>query len=251
MSQHDTVKSDETLLAIIEALRELDEPGVTEVANRLDMAKSAIHKHLKTLENYEYVVNNEGHYRLSFRFLSLGGHVREQVDMCQYAAPKTRQLAKQTDSFAMFAIKECSRGVFTYVCNDRHGIRQTSPLGKRFHLHTNASGKAILATLSDEEVANITESDGLLRRTPYTITSQEKLAEELDTIRDRGFATSYQERVEGAQSLAASVEDPDTGMVGAISTTRPADLPQRKPSAEHREKVTEAARELELEVKLK
>jgi DNA-binding IclR family transcriptional regulator len=251
MSQHNTVKSDETLFSLIEALRELDEPGVTELAQRLDMAKSAVHKHLKTLENHEYVINNNGNYRLSFRFLSLGGHVVEEVDMSRHAASKARQLAEDTDTFVMFAIKEYSRGVFTCVYNDQFGIRRTSPLGKRFYLHSNASGKAILATLSDEEIDEIIDSAGLPYRTPNTITTREDLFEEIDEIRATGYATSYQERVEGAQSIAASVRDTRAGMVGAISITRPATPSKSEYPPELKDRVTEAARELELEIKLK
>ena len=43
------IKSDETLFDIVELLRETDGAGVTEVADRLDVAKSTVHGHLTTL----------------------------------------------------------------------------------------------------------------------------------------------------------------------------------------------------------
>lgn len=250
MGQYDTVKSDETLFTIIEALRELDEPGVTDLSQKLGMSKSAIHKHLKTLENHKFVINNNGNYRLSLRFLSLGGHVIEQVDMCRYAASKAQELAEKTDSFVMFAIKEFSRGVFTCVCNDKFGIRRTSPLGKRFYLHSNASGKAILATLSEDEISEVIDTTGLPKQTSNTISKRDDLLKEINAIRERGYATSYQERVEGAQSLASAVRDPQDGLVGAISITRPANPSQLEFQDHLVDRVTEAARELELEIKL-
>ncbi|WP_240729946.1 helix-turn-helix domain-containing protein [Halalkalirubrum salinum] len=41
---------------VIAVLDELDGAGVTEVATRLDISKSAAHSYLKTLENRKYLV---------------------------------------------------------------------------------------------------------------------------------------------------------------------------------------------------
>lgn len=57
-----TVKTVETCFEILDCLEERDKAGVTELAETLDLSKSAIHRHLTTLVNRGRVVNEDGYY---------------------------------------------------------------------------------------------------------------------------------------------------------------------------------------------
>ena len=67
-----TVQATETSITILEALHDLGQAGVTELSNQLSLSKGNVHKHLTTLEQNEFVVNEGGVYSLSHRFLELG-----------------------------------------------------------------------------------------------------------------------------------------------------------------------------------
>jgi DNA-binding IclR family transcriptional regulator len=215
------IKSDETLLAIIEGLQELDRAGVTELSTYLELTKSTVHKHLKTMEEHGYVVNMDGTYRLSFRFLTLGGVVRNSNRLCTAAYEPVREVAEVTDTITTFAICEHNRGYFTYQLNNKYDMNVVN-IGSVFFLHQNAAGKAMLAEFPDDTVELIVTECGLPARTENTITDQDALFEEIERIRDQGFAMSVAERVEGVQSLSAAIEDPETGEFGAISISTPA-----------------------------
>jgi len=118
--------------------------GVTELADEMEMSKSAVHKHLQTLVADNYVKNEDGRYELGFKFLTIGGQIRDQDLLCQFARSAVRKLDNQTDQNTAFVVREGEYGIFACVSSDRYGLRETVPLGNRYPLHQNASGKAIL-----------------------------------------------------------------------------------------------------------
>lgn len=224
MKEHDgdrgRVKSDETLFDIVEEIHRKKTAGVTELSNSVGLPKSTIHRHLKTLEKHKYVLNVEGQYRLSFKFLMLGGAVHHSNRLCSTAIDFVQELADRSNKLATFALKEYNRGIYTYRFNDKYDI-EAAHTGKRFYLHQNAAGKAILATLSDKEIDQIVTTQGLPTETENTITDRDALFEELETIRERGFAVSIGERKRGAQSISTAVCDISNGDIGALSLTTP------------------------------
>lgn len=241
------VKSDQTVFAIIESIHRNEEMGVTELASTLDLSKSSVHKHLKTLEHHGYVVNDGGRYRLGLKLLTLGGHIRDRDKFCRSVYPTIDELAEESDQMVTFTLRDRMHGVFVFIENDRYGLRKPVPLGNRYVIHQNAAGKAILAELSDETIDEIIQETGLPPETENTITDANELWADIETIRSQGYATSTGERIEGIQSIAAAVANSDTDQTGAISITGPADhLKQERVHDQYAEMILEAANELEL-----
>jgi DNA-binding IclR family transcriptional regulator len=89
------------------------------------------------------------------------------------------------------------------------------------HLHCTALGKAILAYLPEERVREIIDTHGLPERTDATITDEEELFDELEGIRDRGYARDMEERVAGLLCVAAPIRNLDGDPLGAISVSGP------------------------------
>lgn len=214
------VKSDETLFNIIEELHREKTAGVTELSDSIDLPKSTIHRHLKTLEKHKYVLNTNGEYKLSFKFLMLGGAVHHSSQLCSAAIDFVNELADKSNKLATFAVKEYDRGIYTYRFNDKYDIK-AAYTGTKFYLHQNAAGKAMLATLSDKKIDRIIAAQGLPAETENTITNPDTLFRELETIRERGFAVSVGERKRGAQSISTAVCDTSNGEIGALTLTAP------------------------------
>ncbi|WP_331234840.1 IclR family transcriptional regulator [Natronorarus salvus] len=247
---NDIVKSDETLFAIIEILQHHDQAGVTMLANSLGMAKSSVHKHLKTLEKNGYVINKSGKYQLGFKLLSIGGAIRDSDRFCNLARESVQKLVEDTNQMVIFSYREGLDGVVVFVRNDRYGLRNEVPLGNRFSLHMNAAGKAILAKLADPEIEEFLRKIDLIPATPNTITSKNELWDEIERVREKGYAISKEERVKGVQSIAGAVES--GGEVGAISISLPADYSTTAQiHTRFSEIIVETANELELRARYK
>lgn len=215
------IKSVETAFRVIDALQELETGRVTEVADRTDLAKSTVHKHLNTLAAYDYVVKEGEEYRLGFRFLDVGGHVRSRFPGSGIIKEKIQELAAETGEIAQYMTEESGRAVVLYREADRNGVPTRTRTGKRMYLHQLASGKAILASLPRERVDEIVDRHGLPPATDTTITDRDELYAELDEIRDRGIAYSYGESTKGLDAVAAPMADADGSVLGAAVVSGP------------------------------
>ena len=216
-----TVQAVQHACRIVETLRDRREAGVTELADELGLAKSAVHGHLATLVDEGFVVK-EGHaYRLSLRYLDLAEHVKEGVARYDIVEEQVEELADRTGEVVHFGVEE--RGVVVYVAKARgeSAVETASHVGKRMPLHSTSLGKAILSRLPADRVTEVVEERGLPARTPATITDAEALREELDATRERGYALDDEENVSGVRCLGMPVSAPEGGVLGALSVSGP------------------------------
>ena len=216
------VRTTEKSLAIIEELNRSGEARVTALANELDMGKSAVHNHLSTLEKHGYVVKDDDAktYRLSLKFLDIGGQIRSEIDVYKVAEPKVEELAEKSGELVHLVVEEDGKGV--YICRSKgeQAVDLDTYIGCRHHMHSTAFGKAILSHLPRERVDEIIDRHGLPAVTPRTITDRDELYEELERTRERGFAVDDEERLEGLRCIAAPIRF-DSDVIGAISVSGP------------------------------
>jgi DNA-binding IclR family transcriptional regulator len=222
------VSTTETSFDILERIRGSDEPlGPSELGRRLDLAKSTVHRHLATLERLGLVVR-EGdaergaEYRPGLRLLDFGLSARERHPLYAVAAPKVDELAEETGEKVWCIVPEGGRSVHLYGAAGRRSVRTGAREGSRGYLHQHAAGKAILAYLSEERTRTIVEREGLPARTAETITDEATLFEELERVRERGYAVNREESVTGLHAVGAPVRDDSGVAVGAISVSGPA-----------------------------
>jgi DNA-binding IclR family transcriptional regulator len=215
------VNAAKTSFEIVETLRRLEGAGVSELSEHLDMPTSTIHDHLQTLTNEEYLINDDGTYRVGSRFLEFGEQVRSRMKVYQVARPEINNLVERTGEIANLMIEEHGRGVFLYKVRGQDAVRLDTHAGKRAPLHTTSVGKSILANRPREEVEAIIDKHGLEKVTENTTTDREELFDELDEIRERGYAFDDEERVEGMRCVGAPILDDSKYAVAAISVTMP------------------------------
>lgn len=200
-----SIKSDETLFAIIESLKRTDGAGVTELADRLDLAKSTVHKHLVSLERERYVVKEDGHYRLGLQLFNDGIYVRNQYQVYHAAKDRINALADETGEATWLIVHENGRGMFLYGVPRNESFSFDSTIGKWVYLHANSAGKAILANLPPAEVSAIIDRHGLPAQNQNTITDRSTLLAELEEIRERGYAMNFGEDLRGLHAVAVPV----------------------------------------------
>lgn len=215
------VRTTAKTLELVEALKEVDRAGVTELADRLGMGKSTVHNHLSTLEEYEYVTRSGDEYELGLRFLELGGHTRNRMKLFQMAKPEIENLAAETGELANVATEEFGECVYLYRSKGDRAVELDTHLGLRMTMHNTALGKAMLAYLPEERVDRILEKHTLTPMTAHSTTDSDELRSQLSEVRERGYALDLEERLEGLRCVAAPVRDSSGSVLGAISISAP------------------------------
>jgi len=215
------VKTVDTALDLLEALSGSGAPTLGELADRHSLAKSTVHRHLKTLLDRGDVVHEANRYRLSLRFLDMENSAQIREPAYVLAEPKVEELADRTDERAQFVVEEHGRAVYVHIESGEHAVKTNTHVGKHNPIHASAGGLAILAHADRERVEAIVDRRGLECLTDYTITDREALFEELEAIRDRGYSINDQGHIEGLRAIGAPVMSPDGNVIGALSISGP------------------------------
>lgn len=214
------VKTAQTTFRIVETLKSLDGATVTELADRLDIAKSSAHNYLRTLEHEGYVVERNGEYEVGLRFLDLGGYARSRERLYDIAIPEMERVAEATGEYANLLVEEHGLGVFLARERGADAVSLDSYTGQSVRLHTTALGKTILAYLPRERVEAIIDRHGLPAMTERTITERNELFDALEEIRQRECAYDREERIKGLNCVAVPILY-DDDIAGALSVSGP------------------------------
>lgn len=209
-------------IAIVDYLKQHETATLPEITAHLGCAKSTAHRHLKTLEASGFLIEEGGKFRLGIRFLDYGVVARNRHALYQEAKPRVDELAAETEEKIWCTVEEQGRSIHIYGAQGKHSVRTYARVGRRNYIHQHAAGKAILAHLPDDVIEDIVDTYGLQPRTPQTITDVDELWEEIEAIRNRGYAFNFEESVEGLHAIGAPITDEDDIAIGAISISGPA-----------------------------
>lgn len=214
------VKTTNQSLAILEYIEEANSATIAEIMDEFNLPKSTAHNHLSTLYENEYLTKFGEQYTLGMKLLGMGESARTRNGIFTLASKKVTELASEIEEGVDFCILE-QRNVYA-VYNEV--INPNDPhfrMGKRFHTHASAAGKAILSKYSERKIEEVLSRIDLVELTENTITSETELKEELNTTEQRGFAYTDEEYSKGLRAVAVPVMLPDGRVLGALSVGGP------------------------------
>jgi DNA-binding IclR family transcriptional regulator len=223
MAEKNRIQALKRAFGIVDALSELQAAGVSELADHLDVPKSTVHVYLQTLEEEGYLLNSGGTYRLSHRFLEIGGELRHSSSLFQGARQEVDSLSTETGEVANLGVEEDGKRVLLYTAQPPEGMFDNSPTGQYTLMHQTALGKALLSQMSDDDVERVLDRHGLPAATDRTITERDSLLAELNDIREKGYSIEDEERREGIKAIAVPLqhEADDGEPVSAVSISGP------------------------------
>jgi IclR family KDG regulon transcriptional repressor len=195
--------------------------GVSELARRLGMGKSTVHRLLQALVRQGFVTRTpEGRYRLGLVVHELGQLVVHGLRLRQVAHPILEQLRFATDETVHLAVLEGAEVVYIERLESASTMRMFDRAGPRLPASVTSSGKCLLAWAPPDVVEGVIAS-GLVRRAPRTISSEVVFHDALDEVRRRGYAVSVEEGARDIASVAAPVRGSDGSVVAAVSVAGP------------------------------
>jgi DNA-binding IclR family transcriptional regulator len=225
VGEHYRIQAIERAVTLLNAFSaEEPELGVTELASRVGLHKSTVHRFLVNLEAGGLVERNPrtGRYRLGIRIFELGGLVMQRMNLWEEALPFLEDLVGDTGETGHLAVLDNGEAIYIERVEARRALRIPAAVGKGYPVHATNLGKVLLADLPAEEVEAIVTERGLARFTGQTITTREDLTRELTLIRERGYAVDDEEYDEGLRCIGAPVFDHTGGVVAALGIGGPA-----------------------------
>jgi DNA-binding IclR family transcriptional regulator len=199
--------------AVLEALADGRPAGVTELAGRVGLRKSSTHRLLAALARAQLVRYDAltRRYNLGFRVLRWTASWLDRLDVRTHALFHLRTLREKCEETVSLNLRDGHRRVAVERLETARELRFVVDLGVPLPLHVGASGKAILAFLPTDEVAEVLSEAKLGPR------ARAALRRELDGIRRLGSAVSLGERIPGSGSVAAPVFNHEHSVIGSVS----------------------------------
>jgi len=211
-------------LSILECLSKV-EGGLTltDIGLRVQLPPSTVHRLLATLEKMGYVYQDgeAARWHVGLQAFAVGSTFLASRDFVAQSHAYMRRLMEQSGETANLAILDGTDAVFVDQVQCREMMRTIVKLGSRAPLHASGVGKAMFASLPDEQIDAILKVKGLPRITGNTITSPETMWSSVRVIRQRGWSFDDEEHAIGTRCVAAPIYDEHAETLGAISLAGP------------------------------
>lgn len=214
-------------LAVIEALALSPESlRLSEIAQRLDMPKSATHRILTALVENGWArqsVESEC-YTLTLRMALIGQRQLRNMQVSDLKQPILAELAERTCELVRLTAVEKGRLIWIGSARGRRsGLVFEPDMSAQIVPHATANGKIWLAQLDCEQAVRIALGAGLGdegRHPQAAIRTIDALLAELEETRARGYGRARGEAEEGVGAVAVAVER-DGAVVGTVSVAAP------------------------------
>ncbi|SHI55095.1 transcriptional regulator, IclR family [Dethiosulfatibacter aminovorans DSM 17477] len=218
-----TVQSVVRALKILELFVKNKELSITEISEKMDLSKSTVYGLVNTLtikgflEQYDVTKK----YKLGIKNFELGNCVQKRMDLRLEVNPhfeslsklfgETMHLAKQYEGEVVY-LEKVTGSDFSIV---------SSQIGNRAPMYCTGVGKVMLAYLSEEYLEKYIFSKPMKKYTENTIITKEKLLEELENIRQKGYALDDEEIEIGLRCVAVPIFSQGKEILAGISISVP------------------------------
>ena len=209
---------------ILRALGEEGRPmGVADLSAREGYGRSKVHRLLDTLR-YEGWVDQDPvtrKYSLGSAVLELARSKLKSTDLIKVVEPYLAEMVRKCDETGHLAVLDHNQVLYLDKKEAPQAIGIISSIGERMPLHCTALGKILLAGLDSKACKRVIDSAGLKPYTPHSIVDYQELVEELDQIRQQGFAEDNEEVLVGMYCLAAPIKNHMGRVEAAVSVSVP------------------------------
>lgn len=197
--------------------------GVTELAERLGIGKSSVHRLLATLLTEDLIEQDAltGRYRLGLAMHDLGTAASAGNSLHAAVLLPMSELRNHTGETVQLGVLDRREVVYVERLDSPNTLRLYVNDGRRRDAHSTGAGKCLLAYLPPEQLDRLLDRWELPQRTPHTITNHAALRRDLLKTRRRGYAINQHESEIGVFSVAAPIRDIAGRVVAALSVAGP------------------------------
>jgi IclR family KDG regulon transcriptional repressor len=190
--------------------------GITEISKRTHLNKGTVYRILLTLESLGYVRRDyvANKYRLGLELFRLGSLVPAGMDFRQEALPIMRRLYEECEETVNLNVAHEKQRVCVECIESSKAVRVFTRVGLTAPLTRGASGKVLLAFMSEAQINAITQAlqEG----------ESEVLLRDLKMIREQGYAVTNCKRISGS-AVSAPIFTHNGNLVASLTISGPVD----------------------------
>lgn len=214
------------VFAILNALGEGSDIGITELSQRLAMPKATVYRFLQSMKGLGYVRQeaDSERYGLAMRMFELGARALPAPELVDLAKHHMQMLADATGETVHLGTLIDSEIIYVHKVDSRHMLGMYSRIGRRAPLHCTAIGKVLMAWEHPARRERILDGAEFKRFRDKTITTRPAFLAELEQVRQQGFGEDREEFDDHIRCLGVPIFDrlgqPIAGMSVSFPTFR-------------------------------
>ncbi len=211
------------VFAIVQALAERNESGISELSVRLAMPKATVYRFLQTMKTLGYVRQepDSERYGLTMRVFELGAKALRYPDLVELAKPHMQEVSEATGETVHLGMLIDSEIIYVHKVDSRHMLGMYSRVGRRAPLHCTAIGKVLMAWEQEARRKQILAGCDFKRFRDKTITSRKEFERELERTRAQGFGQDREEFDDHIRCAAIPIFDRHNHVVAGLSVSFP------------------------------
>lgn len=214
----DFIQSFEKGLNIIKAFSaETPTLTISEAAKMTGYSRPTARRFLLTLESLGYATSNNGVFSLTAHTLTLGYAYLSTQNMWNIAHPFMKDFVNMTGESSSIGVLDGSDVIYVARVPTKRIMTINLSVGSRLPANVTSIGHILLANLPKNELEMYLENVVLEGHTDNSITTKEKLIEELTNVRDRGWANVDQQLEDGLRSIAAPITNREGKVIAALN----------------------------------
>jgi len=204
--------------------------SIREVSRHLGYTPATVQKQISALKSQGYVVQDQltDRYHLGPDAINLGLIALSRLEVRQIARPHLEALSTESGETAFLAIARGDHAVYVDKVVSDHPIRMDASLGIGRPYNCTAVGKVLLVDLEREDIEILAEEGVFEKRTENSIVDVDKLLNEIEEIRERGWAHDNEEFDLSVNCIAAPIYNHDSEIIAALTVSGPSERIKEK-----------------------
>lgn len=211
------------VFAILQALAERSEIGISDLSVRLAMPKATVYRFLQTMKTLGYVRQEPDteRYGLTMRMFELGAKALGTPDLVELAKSHMQHLSDVTGETVHLGMLIDSEIIYVHKVDSRHMLGMYSRVGRRAPLHCTAIGKVLMAWEAPGRRERILQGCDFKRFREKTITSREAFEAELQRTLAQGYGQDREEFDDHIRCAAIPIFDRHNQVIAGLSVSFP------------------------------
>lgn len=198
--------------------------GITldDICRSLELPKTSAYDIVTTLVEMGMVNVDRGQrqrYTIGLTAYRIGINYTNNLDFISVIEPELKSFAKSIGKTVFFGVRSDHDVVYICKSEPENPIITTATVGTKNPMYCTSLGKAILAYSDEETRQQVIGRMKFRKKTENTILSKEALLEELERVKEQGYALDAREMEDHMECVGAPVFGPDGSVIGAISAS--------------------------------
>lgn len=209
VKQPESVAAVLKVFALLQALAENNETGISDLSVRLAMPKATVYRFLQTMMTVGYVRQEKDseRYGLTMKMFELGSKALQFPDLVDLAKNHMQMMADLTGETVHLGTLIDSEIIYLHKVDSRHTLGMYSRVGRRAPLHCTAIGKVLMAWEDPERRDRVLKGCDFKRYRDKTIVNAEAFVAELAQVKTQGYGEDREEFDDHIRCLGVPIFD--------------------------------------------